>query len=121
MTGRPQFESVTVDILRFVELLWRPGDVREVRIPKYNKYGHTASGYFDSPESLAESAAKWDGKAEPGHLFSEYQRWSKEQGILERHRLGSRSFGTRIRERFGDSVSSNGKRYFLGIGLKANQ
>ena len=62
-TGRPQFESVTVDILRFVELLWRPGDVREVRIPKYNKYGHTASGYFDSPESLAESAAKWDGKA----------------------------------------------------------
>ena len=48
MTGRPQFESVTVDILRFVELLWRPGDVREVRIPKYNKYGHTASGYFDS-------------------------------------------------------------------------
>ena len=35
MTGRPQFESVTVDILRFVELLWRPGsDVREVRIPK---------------------------------------------------------------------------------------
>ena len=63
MTGKPQFESVTVDILRFVELLWRPGDVREVRIPKYNKYGHTASGYFDSPESLAESAAKWDGKA----------------------------------------------------------
>ena len=63
MTGRPQFESVTVDILRFVELLWRPGDVREVRIPKYNKYGHTASGNFDSPESLAESAAKWDGKA----------------------------------------------------------
>ena len=63
MTGRPQSESVTVDILRFVELLWRPGDVREVRIPKYNKYGHTASGYFDSPESLAESAAKWDGKA----------------------------------------------------------
>ena len=63
MTGRPQFESVTVDILRFVELLWRPGDDREVRIPKYNKYGHTASGYFDSPESLAESAAKWDGKA----------------------------------------------------------
>ena len=49
------------------------------------------------------------------------ERWSKEQGILERHRLGSRSFGTRIRERFGDSVSSNGKRYFLGIGLKANQ
>ena len=63
MTGRPQFESVTVDILRFVELLWRPGDVREARIPKYSKYGHTASGYFDSPESLAESAAKWDGKA----------------------------------------------------------
>ena len=71
---------------------------------------------------VADCCEVADGvRAEPGHLFSEYQRWSKEQGILERHRLGSRSFGTRIRERFGDSVSSNGKRYFLGIGLKANQ
>ena len=71
---------------------------------------------------VADCCVVADGvRAEPGHLFSEYQRWSKEQGILERHRLGSRSFGTRIRERFGDSVSSNGKRYFLGIGLKANQ
>ena len=42
----------------------------------------------------------------------------QEQGILERHRLRSRTFGTRIRERFGDSASSNGKRYYLGIALK---
>ena len=73
------------------------------------------------PKSRNRGIGGWGVRAEPGHLFSEYQRWSKEQGILKRHRLGSRSFGTRIRERFGDSVSSNGKRYFLGIGLKANQ
>ena len=63
MTARPKIDSVTADILRFVELLWLPEGVREVRIPKYNKYGHTASGYFDGPDSLALAAAKWDGKA----------------------------------------------------------
>ena len=50
-------------IQRFVELLWRSGDVREIRVPKHNKYGHTASGYFDSPEALTEAAVKWDGRA----------------------------------------------------------
>jgi len=45
-------------IQRFVELLWQSGDVREIRVLKHNKYGHTASGYFDSPETLAETAIK---------------------------------------------------------------
>lgn len=48
---------------RFARLLWAPGDVREVRIPGYDSYGSTASGYFDSPQALAEAAARWDGKA----------------------------------------------------------
>jgi len=56
-------ECVTADILRYVELLWQPGDVHEVRIPKHNRYGNTASGCFDNPESLARAAAEWDGKA----------------------------------------------------------
>ena len=63
LTTSAPVESVATDIQRFVELLWKPGEVREVRIPKHNKYGHTASGYFDSPEALAMAAAKWDGKA----------------------------------------------------------
>lgn len=54
---------VTNSMLRFLDLLWLPGDVREVRIPKHNKFGHTASGYFNSPEALASAAARWDGRA----------------------------------------------------------
>jgi len=60
-------------------------------------------------------------RVEPGNLFTEYQHWAQAQGILERHRLRSRTFSTRIRERFGDSFASNGRRHYLGIGLKANQ
>ncbi|GEM_PF-3340151 len=48
---------------RFVKLLWKPGEVREVRILKHNKYGHTASGYFDAPDKLAAATSRWDGRA----------------------------------------------------------
>jgi P4 family phage/plasmid primase-like protien len=51
------------DALRFTRALWQPGDVREVRILKYDRFGHTASGHFDAPEKLVEAAAAWDGKA----------------------------------------------------------
>ena len=37
--------------------------MREIRAPKHNAYGHTASGYFDSPEELAAAAARYDGRA----------------------------------------------------------
>ena len=47
----------------FLELLWSPGEVREVRIPRHNDHGHTASGYFDSVEPLIEAVAPWDGRA----------------------------------------------------------
>jgi len=43
--------------------IWQPGDVREVRIPKWDKYGHTAAGWFDDPVKLAAAAARYDGKA----------------------------------------------------------
>jgi hypothetical protein len=55
--------SVAAEIERFLGLLWQPGEVRELRIPRHNKYGQTASGYFDSPATLAKAAATWDGKA----------------------------------------------------------
>jgi len=58
------FENSHSDVLlRFIEVLWTPGDVREVRVPKHNRFNHTASGYFDSPQTLAAAAAEWDGKA----------------------------------------------------------
>ncbi len=49
------------EVCRFLALLWQPDDVREVRIPRRNAYGQTASGYFSSPESDATALAAWDG------------------------------------------------------------
>jgi putative DNA primase/helicase len=63
VTARAGLDTVAVDLQRFLDLIWRPGEVREIRVPKYNRYGHTASGYFDSPASLAQVAAKWDDRA----------------------------------------------------------
>src|SRR5450759_3647750 len=51
------------DILRFLDIIWRPGEMREVRIPQYDRYGSTASGYFDSAEALVQAANAWDGKS----------------------------------------------------------
>ena len=50
-------------VLDFLNRLWQPGEVRELRIPRHNVYGHTASGYFDSPEKLAVASRKWDRRA----------------------------------------------------------
>ena len=47
----------------FLDRLWQPGEVRELRIPRHNHFGQTASGYFDSPEKLALAAEKWNGRA----------------------------------------------------------
>lgn len=49
------------DTERFLELLWQPGDVREVRIPDTG-YGSRA-GYFDDPARAAAAVAEWDGRA----------------------------------------------------------
>lgn len=47
------------DVERFAALLWRPGDVREVRIPGP---GRTDAGYFDSPDALVAAVAPLDGR-----------------------------------------------------------
>ena len=49
--------------LDFLNRLWLPGEIRELRIPRHNVYGHTASGYFDSPEKLTVASKKWGTKA----------------------------------------------------------
>jgi hypothetical protein len=48
------------EILRAVDLLMRPGDVHEVRIPKAGRLG-TISGYFDNAEALADAVGPLDG------------------------------------------------------------
>lgn len=50
-------------VASFLELIWRDGDVRELRIPNYNRWRHTAAGWFDDPVKMARSAAAWDGRA----------------------------------------------------------
>lgn len=51
------------DVSRFLSALWRDGDVREIRVLRHNKYGHTAAGYFDDAETAAVAAGEWDGRA----------------------------------------------------------
>ena len=51
------------EVQRFLNLIWLPGEVRELRIPQHNKYGWTASGYFDDLAALAKAAVDYDGKA----------------------------------------------------------
>ena len=63
MTTKLRPEDLASNFRRFLDLIWHPGDVHEIRIPKYNKYGHTATGYFDSPTALASAAAPWDGES----------------------------------------------------------
>jgi hypothetical protein len=48
---------------RFLSLLWQAGGVREIRIPKHNKYGQTGSGYFDNIEDAVAAAEAWDRRA----------------------------------------------------------
>lgn len=55
--------AISAQLQRFLRILWQPDDVREVRTPRYDQYGHTGSGYFDSPDALAAAAAEWDGRA----------------------------------------------------------
>ncbi len=55
--------SLFSDDTRFLALLWKEDEVREVRILKHNQYGHTASGYFSSPDHLAAAVTQWDGRA----------------------------------------------------------
>ncbi|HLF78550.1 MAG TPA: phage/plasmid primase, P4 family [Dehalococcoidia bacterium] len=50
-------------ILGFLRLIWKPGEVREFRAPKYTRF-NTASGYFDDPVKLAQAAAEWDSRAQ---------------------------------------------------------
>lgn len=47
-------------ILNFCQALWHPGDVREIRTfpSAFQKYPQKKSGYFDSPEALANTIAK---------------------------------------------------------------
>lgn len=51
------------DIRRFTSLLWRSGDVFELRgLVRINGQQHVTSGFFDDPEAFAQAAAERSGK-----------------------------------------------------------
>ena len=50
------------DVASFTDLLWRPGDVREVRILKAGRYRRTHSGCFDDPSLIAPATSGYDGR-----------------------------------------------------------
>ena len=49
-------------VAQFLSILSRPGDVLEIRVPKYDGR-NTASGYFNDPVTAADAVRRWDGKA----------------------------------------------------------
>ncbi len=51
---------VATDLDRFLEAIWRPGDVREVRMPKGAR--GTDAGYFDDTSKLASAVTRFDGR-----------------------------------------------------------
>ncbi len=55
--------TLAEDAARFLHLIWNEGEVRELRVLKHNRWGHTASGYFETPEQLIPAAERFDGTA----------------------------------------------------------
>ncbi len=51
--------TIPTDLERFLEAIWREGDVREVRIPDPRG---TDSGYFDDTEKLSAAVQRYDGR-----------------------------------------------------------
>ncbi len=51
--------AADTDLDRFLRVIWRPGDVREVRVPT----GRGAdAGYFDDPDAIPAAVARYDGR-----------------------------------------------------------
>jgi hypothetical protein len=51
--------SAPSDLEQFLDIIWEPGDVREVRIPGPRG---TDAGYFDDPSKLRTAVARYDGR-----------------------------------------------------------
>jgi len=50
-------------VRRFLSFLHEPGDVFELRAPKYGRFRLTGSGYFDNIEDGVTAVERWDGRA----------------------------------------------------------
>ena len=61
---------------RFATALVEPGGIIEVRLLRWNKFGHTASGYFNDSERLADAAFAFDGVASVYATLNEVDRKS---------------------------------------------
>lgn len=58
-------DGALIEIRRAVDILFRPGDVVEVRVPKAGRY-RTISGYFSDFDELAAAVARLDQNKWPG-------------------------------------------------------
>ena len=58
----PSQQILQAEICRVWNLLYRPGDVVEMRSPKCGKY-RTVSGYFENPTALVKAVQEWNGQA----------------------------------------------------------
>lgn len=47
------------DLEKFLSVIWRPGDVREIRVPTP---GRTDSGYFNDVAALIDAVSRYDGR-----------------------------------------------------------
>lgn len=61
-TDEPRHMDAIATADAFLHALWRPGDVRELRLLKIRR-GYAQSGYFDDPSKLVAAAARFDGLA----------------------------------------------------------
>ncbi len=86
-------ESTAGLILQAARVLFRPGDVVELRVPKAGRDG-TIAGYFDDFEKLAQAAAHLERGKYPGVY------WSKKPG------------------KWGACIEVKGKSFHLGFHIK---
>jgi putative DNA primase/helicase len=60
------------------------------------------------------------GKAPAGATFKAYQSWAEDQGMKAKELLGSRTFGSLMKERFGYHRDAHG-RWYLGAQLRRKE
>lgn len=79
------------------------------------------SAYRETSDALGAFIAERcliqpDAKVKRAEIFKAYQQWCADEGIPDRERIGERTFGQRIGERF-ENTKSGSTRAYRGIGL----
>jgi putative DNA primase/helicase len=85
---------------------------------------HATSAYKEESDPLSEFLQERcviadNAVAAAGELYKAYAGWAEQRGLGKDERLGSRTFGERMTERFQRKHGEGGKRY-RGVGLMAD-